>query len=311
MREVPLLNCCSVNGTATIIVNDTPVKGVSLSRELADTNPGWSFIDSAECMMMGCAAERSYQASIHLSGTAKYGGFNFQTAISSMTTNQGLQTAGYANQHFESVDVVPLWHAKNILGLVWDHEAQYWFQPHLNSPDCGPWVQCSVTQGASGTILAALNVTDGTETPVLPAFASYETSGQSIIKRQTSYHGSALTVLSAGISTDTPSIPEENLVTYEFPVTFSGQLQQPKVAVPLADVPNATQVGYQCTYDPYYAGNLTPVKGLLTVSNGVAAGTLPIDLALRPSPTVPAAYCTFPYLDSSNNVLAPGWLQSF
>lgn len=254
-REYPVFNCCMVAGTAAITVSGTHNKGpAGPSNDLNDPNPGWAAGESAAVMQYGAAAERNYQNGYTFNGIAQYGGYIAVGTSAYFPPYTSITSQIYQNQHWEDVAVVAYYHAHNQMGLLWNRTSPFRFQTHLNSPDCTAYVYCTAVQGPLGSIYDALNVIDA-PVSLTSTLTPYETSGQSIVRYWTQGLSgiTTTTVLAPATPTDTVVLQSEDLVTYVFPVTFAGYLNQPAVSNPrLADVAGAATVVVRYAYDSYY-----------------------------------------------------------
>ncbi len=300
-RQIPSLS--ATGGTATIIQDDNYVKGRNGSRSLQDSNPGFTFGQTIECYILGCAGERIYKAAQHESGYSDQLGFTSEFPTSQIPTfaDTTLNTGGqlYMNQHFENAAAVPLFHAHNIAGLIGNRLTKYLLAAKLNSPDYGPLMDCGARAGAAGNLLLCLNASDGAETEQF-TLTPYLQAGQNIIRYVANDHSITQTTLTAGTATDSVTLQPMDAVFYVFPAAFAGELQQPPISAGLADVPNATKVVVRYSYDRYY---LDSAIGN-TFDCGTGTCTPPWDR------NIGAIYFRLIYLGPSSEVLATSDIQT-
>lgn len=271
-RQIPVLN--ATGGTATIFTDDNFVKGPrNASPEVGGSkNPGWAFGASIECIFLRCAGEREYQYfgsangydSSKLGFTSPYAG-----AWMKLFGDTVVEWQLGANVHFENTGVVPTFHGKSSAALYWNRYAKYWFQPRLNAPDYGPYIECAAASGSPGNIMACMNVSDGPQT-VTFKLSPYLVAGQQIIQQVVNDHSiGADTMLAAGTTSSSATLKPYDVITFVMPNSFSTELLQPAISVRLADVANATDIVIRWTYDRYYldvagdtfdcgTGNCTP-----------------------------------------------------
>ena len=267
-REIPVLN--ATGGTATYIPNNNYVLGVSGSIPQqggsGDMNPAWSMGTCWAAMVDRGAGDRWYQIRPSLSGYSDQWGFTFTGGGSSQNLTEFAATDLAPGQssmtpHYENGPAVPMFRAASNCDLIWNRWQKYILQPTLPSPDSGqPWVDCTARSGGYGNIVVCWNATDGTQ-PVTLNLAPYLQSGQQIIEQIVKEHLiGAETILSAGTTSATVSLPPEAAVFFVFPLSVSSELEQPGMAIRLADVAGATDIVVRWAYDPYYlavAGNIS------------------------------------------------------
>lgn len=306
-REIPNFN--GTGGTADITPDNLMVRGRTafdggLTPGL-NADPRWTFGTVVECMAIGCSGHRLYaffsnpQAYSPQESSAGTGGWTGNIALSAAGTYGELASQGVINQlgahpNLETNNSVPQFWAASNASLIWSRLAPLYFQTRLNSPDYGPEIDCGARNGSNGALLICWNGTNGSETRTF-ALSTYESGGQSIVRYRVKYTGiEAITIISAGTSNDTITLDEGEAVFYAFPATFASWLQQPSVAVRLADVPGAADVVIRFNYDPYNldAANYSYDCG------ASAACSLPVDKQIG------TIYYRVIYRNSSGLVLA-------
>lgn len=271
-RQIPVLS--AAGGTANIFTDDNFVKGPrNASGEIGGSrNPGWAFGASIECVFLRCAGEREYQYDTAQSGydNAKLG-FTGPFAQGQMADFGDTSVSGQlgGNLHFENTGIVPTFHAKSSAALYWNRYAKYWFQPRLNAPDYGPYMECAAASGTPGNIMACMNVSDGPQTFTFK-LSTYLVAGQQIIQQVVNDHSiGADTILAPGTTSSSATLKPYDVITFVFPANSGAELLQPPFSVRLADVANATDIVIRWAYDRYYldvagdtydcgAGNCTP-----------------------------------------------------
>lgn len=300
-REAPVLN--ATGGTARILPDFNYRKGISGSINGLDLNAPWALGSFWEGLHARSSGTRTYKLGYAPNGYSDQLGFtafSFQNNLAQFATT-AVAYQSTANEHFEDNFAVPTFWAVSNGMLEAVRDAKYFLTPARNSPDCGPYIDCAVRCGAAGCVFFALNITDGVQSFKTPSLAPYETSGQSFIRKVVNATGiGPITVLSAGTATDTLTLQPLDAVVYTFPVTFAGELQQPTLAVRMADVANASDLVIHWSYDPYHL----QVDPNVYDCGGSGLCTLPADLNFRPSLSGPAIYLQYLFRDSSGDILS-------
>lgn len=255
-RQVPVLN--ATGGTAAILTDNNYVKGPrNPSGEAGNSvNPGWSFGTTIECIFLRCAGERMYGWFTALSGyDGNKLGFTGPSANDTKEFGGGSTSVNnqlFMNQHFENTGMVPTFHAHSIAALYWNRYQKYWFQPRLNAPDYGPYMECASAAGSPGDIMACMNVSDGPQT-ITFHLSPYLQSGQQIVQQVVNDHSiGADTILSAGTTSATLTLQPFDVASFVFPANFGAELEQPTISLRLADVAGATDIVVRWSYDHYY-----------------------------------------------------------
>ncbi len=294
-RELP--SGVSTGGTASINADNNYVRGRNYAVAYADLQPGWAFGSLMECVILRCAGQRIYKWGGSQNGYVDNPGGGFvgnSLVFNSIFNDTTLGNQTFANQHYENGNAVPVFHALSILSLVISRWQEYILQPALNSPDYGSLLDCAARAGSYGKIMFCFNASDGPQTRTFN-LSAYAASGQPIIRNVVTPFGAVtLTILSAGTSTDTLSLNPDDAVFYVFPLAFATEMQQPRIAVRLADVANAVKVAVRYGYDPYSFD--APVNTVFDC--GAGSCTLPVDR------TFGTVYYRVIYLDVNSNVLA-------
>lgn len=300
-HEVPSLNC--TGGTAKIQLDFGFHTGISASILGSNLNAPWALGSFWEGLHSRASGTRAYKLGWAPNGYSDQTGFtdiSYQSALAQFA-NTAAGGQSYANEHFENNFSVPTFWAVSNGMLEAARDAKYFLSPAQNSPDCGPYIDCSVRCGAAGCVFFALNITDGVQPFKSPNLAPYETSGQAIIRKIVNATGiGPIAVISAGTATDTLTLQPLDAVVYTFPVTFAGELQQPTLAVRMADVANASDLVIHWSYDLYHL----QVDPNIYDCGGTGLCTLPADLNFRSSPSGPAIYLQYLFRNSSGNILS-------
>jgi hypothetical protein len=306
-REIP--NLSATGGTATIYPDNNFVPGRNYYVTGAIKNPLYNYSTSLAAFILPHvwgerAYKNGYSTSVYTdaNGTGGWwGNAGPAYGLNNVFGNSALDEPGqtFCVSHYENNNTVPCWHALSAVGIAVNRWQKYIMQPSLNSPDYGQEFQCAARTGSYGKIFYCGNFTDGVETRTF-ALTNYETSGQNIIRNVINWHGgNTITVISAGTPTDTLTLQPGDAVFYVFPITFTGELRQPHISVPLADVANATDVAVQYAYDPYWMG-----AAGASYDCGTGTCTLPVDS------NVGTIYYVIQYLDTNGHVLATSAVQN-
>jgi len=169
-------------------------------------------------------------------------------------------------------------------------------------PDYGFTIDTTARCGANGNILVAINGSEGPETRTFN-LAPYLQNGQNIIRYVLSNASTiAMTIITAGTTSDTLTLLPEDAVFYAHPATSAGRVRQPVISVNLADVSNATQIAVRYGYDAY-----TLDSGDVVQSCGTGTCILNMDLAIgQPG----AHYYRLIYLGANGSILATSDVQT-
>jgi hypothetical protein len=170
--------------------------------------------------------------------------------------------------------------------------AKYEFQPHVASPDYGPFIEAGAHSGPPGNMLILQNMAMNSQT-VRVNLSSCDVPGQQKIRYLADYTGIAVTPLGIGVKSDTPSMTPGGTVAYLCPQNFAAELQQPKISARLSDVANAARIVVRYAYLPYWVDNGTSVADC-----GSGTCALPVDRQIGP------LYYRLIYLDANSKTLA-------
>ncbi|MGD0296795.1 MAG: hypothetical protein ABSE86_06720 [Bryobacteraceae bacterium] len=257
IRELP--SGTSTGGTASIIADNTMVKGRNGDTQLLDYNPEFTFGTVMECAVTRCAGQRLYKVTDefqeymdHAAGNGVKAGWGAQalgavTLFGDTTVANQLQ----ANPHFENARAVPTFRAASTGAQMMNRWQKYILQPTLQSPDYGFLISCGARASSYGNILMCWNASDAPQSRTFN-LAPYLQTGQNIIRSRATYQGiSPLGIISAGTQSDSITLASGEAVFYVFPASFALELPQPILGVRLADVANATKVVVRYSYDNY------------------------------------------------------------
>jgi hypothetical protein len=302
-----LVTGSATGGTATIIADALHVKGRNADLGY-DYNPDAMFASVIDAMILGAAGQRAYFYAQSPQAWSNTTGFNGPSGTPGPTifgdmSNQTFQAG--LGLHYENDLAVPTFRANSMAARLWSRIAKYILQPRSDTPDYGWQVETTARSGSYGNVLVALNVTDSPQTQTF-TLTPYLQSGQQIVRFYATYNSIQLTTLAAGISTDAPTLDPEGVVVYLFPVNYATELEQPVISVRLADIPNATQVVVQYSYDPYWLdsnGN-TNFRPIPSVNCRTGPCALPVDRNIGP------VFYRVIYLGSNSNVLATSGIQT-
>jgi hypothetical protein len=307
-RQLP--SGSTTGGTATIIPDNLYEKGRSVSSP-TDIDPATVFLQYPLTAQERSAGNRAYISWVNPdtnfisanAGSSATGGFGATATtkipvFSESATDSG-QIGGNANPQFPAGGyATDLWHAGSMGSKFSEGLTKYLFQPQLNSPDCGYWVECAARSGSAGKILLALNTSNGPQSPAL-TLTPYLTAGQQIIRYIACYNKITTSTIAAGTTSDTPSLGSGCAAWYKFPVLFAGEYQPPVLRARLGDVTGATKIIVRYNYDPYWLDT-----GAASVDcGGSGSCTVPVDL------NIGTVYYRIIYTDSTGKVLSMSDIQ--
>ncbi len=308
-REIPVLD--GTGGTASVVYDGSYVQGRNPGAVQASGNadPAWTFVNIVVAMILRAAGTRLYAtmqnpvAFVSQAMLPSKGGWTGAGSGGTVArygeTGLGLQL--FAHPNVESGYSVPDFWAGSAANHMWSRLAKYYLgATALNSIDYGPIMESGTFRGAYGYLHIILNASNGPQTRTV-SLVPFETAGQNVILWMAdAIHGiQPLTIIKAGTSTYQLTLQPGQAAYLVFPKLFAGELEQPSVALRLADVPNATSVTAQCSYDRYLLPNAMPMN-LGSGNGGVVTAPLMMDKNVAP------IYCTFSYLGSQHQLLAGG-----
>lgn len=310
IREVPVLSCTSC-GSATVIPSNLYVRGITpyvgLGGSNGDLNPEWTYLGSRACMVSGCMGERIYQVTPYLNGYTDQRGFTgtFTAGQNQRFTDGNTVGQEPANLHLESAQARPLFEAKVTDALPWHRWVKYLAQPWCNPPDLGPWIDVACHTSAVGAILSLTNFTDGPQAATLTT-TPYLQSGQKFLDHTSdAYSVGPIQTITAGTTSIPISLGADQGMDVIFPATFTGELQQPTIALNLADGgASATDVVINYTYSPYYLPLTLTSVDCGGGTGGKVTCTLPVDLNFGQVVGARLYYQVL-YRNSSGTVLNP------
>lgn len=308
-REIPALN--GKGGSAYIVYDGTYVPGRNPGNIAApgDTDPDQAFLSVFGAMLARAAGHRLYQFASN--PTAYLDRFVAPTkagwtGLAALTAALAYGQTDFLNQlashpNVEDYYSVPEWHAASEASRMWSRLAKYYLgATALNAVDYGPMLESATFQSSYGYLHIIGNYSNGTETRTVD-LAPYETPRQNVVLwLADATHGiEPFTIVPAETSTYRLTLLPGQAAYFLFPKIFAGELDQPRVALRLADVPKAVSVAASCGYDRYTLANAVPQR-LGSGMGGIVTAALNMDRNIGP------VYCTVSYLGSSNQLLAGG-----
>jgi hypothetical protein len=269
-------NLSSTGGAALINIDNSPIPGRNFWNGWRGTQAGVSTI--YYCMVLGCAGQRGYlwgngggapyaysgiypqAGNAYLSGNFTYPAstdFNDLTTPTNSGNQMGL-FQGLGIQHLDD----HFW-GEGLANLMNQRIVKYLFEPHLPSPDLGGSgeqsnFECAAHTSSYGNMLTCENLTNALQTATVN-LTPYLVSGQNIIRYVADHSGIKVSTITAGTTSDSPVLDEGGAtVIYLFSQNYASELNQPSIAVRLADITNATDVVIRWSYLPYWtdAGTL-------------------------------------------------------
>lgn len=297
-HEIPIGS--SISGTASVIADQNFIPGRNWSTQVAQ-DPDMAHAGQWENMIIGGAMTRLYQAVGNMQAYNPTGGF---VGLSQGANNSTFNDVTVQKQqlgphpHWENYYSAPDWHALGLANLLIHRIEPYILTSHLASPDYGlPW-ECTARTGAIGQAMICLNVTNAPQTATF-SLSAYETGGQNIIQFISNSNAIKLSIISAGTSSATVTVPMGGAIVFLFPITFSTSLARPIITARLADVTNATKIVVRYGHDQYLLDG-----GNTTVDCTTGTCTLPADRTIGP-----ICYRLI-YLDTNGIILRIGDIET-
>jgi hypothetical protein len=308
-REIPVLN--GKGGSASIVYDGGYVPGRNPGNidTAGNTDPNQTFLSVFGAMLARAAGHRLYQFArnptayldrVVAPSKAGWTGQDALTAASIYGQNEFWNQLA-AHPNVEDYYSVPEWHAASEASRMWSRLGKYYLgATALNATDYGPLLESATFQSASGYLHIIGNYSNGTETRTID-LAPYETPRQNIVLwLADATHGiEPFIIVPAGTPTYRLTLLPGQAAYFLFPKIFAGELDQPRVALRLTDVPKAASIAANCGYDRYTLANAVPLR-LGGGAGGIVAAALNMDRNIGP------VYCTISYLGSSNQLLAGG-----
>jgi hypothetical protein len=302
-------NFAGSGGTADINADNYMIYGRNSAFEL--TGPAFSYGLVMYCVELGCAGQRAYSWGIGgwdpegISASQSSAGYSSTEALA-LNQDFGDTSAGNTAIQFGALEGTPAstaedqWWAMGSANLKAQRFAPCEFQPHLPSPDYGPFLEASAHAGTLCNMLVIQNMS-ASAVNITVNTAPYLVSGQNYLRYLGSYTGDTVTTIVAGITSDTPLIPASGTATYIFPANFSTWLSQPSIAPRLADIAGATAVTVHWGYLPWWVDN-----GTMSYDCGsTSTCTPPWDRGIG------TIYYRLLYRNSAGAILARSDIQSF
>jgi hypothetical protein len=300
-------NLSGSGGTATINATNYFTFGLSASTPV--TGPVYQYGGIAYCIVLGCAGQRAYlwgnggtDPEGMTTASAQTGYYN--TGAYNLNSVFGDPIAGDAPNQF---GIMPGTGNPSVESAYWamatgnylaQRLAKYEFQPHVASPDYGPFIEAAAHSGTPGNMLILQNMAMNNRT-VTVNLSSCDVPGQQKIRYLADYTGIAVSPLAIGVTSDTAVMTSGGTVAYLCPQNFAAELQQPTISARLADVANAARIVVRYAYFPYWVDNGTSV-----VDCGSGTCALPVDRQFGP------IYYRLIYLDANSTILAVSDVQT-
>jgi hypothetical protein len=306
--SIPALS--GTGGTAQINTDNYMVYGRNSADNL--TGPIYAYASITYCLLLGCAGHSGFawgtggfdvqDVSYTQANDAYLGGGSINISNFFGSSTLGNIQNPYITGALPGVTGNPsiddhAW-AMGIANLLAERLAPYAYQPHSSSPDYGPNVEAAAHSGTPGNMLMLQSMSMNSQTPTVN-LAPYLVSGQNVIRYLADHTSMVVTTISAGTTSDTPTMKPGGTVTYLFPQNSAAGAQQPLVSARLADVANAAKIVVRYSYLPYWVD-----KGTAVFDCGTGTCVLPVDRNLG------TIYYRLLYLSSSGAVLATSDLQT-
>jgi hypothetical protein len=294
-REIPQGN--SSSGTAMIIPDNNAVVGRN-GTTISIQDPDMGFSGQVYGLLLRGAGTRLYAGYSNLQGYSYQGGYlnSSNGTIFNDTTLQNQQL--YVHPHWENVSSVPNFHAIGLANLLNERIAPYLLTSSLPSPDYGSRFECVARTGASGDMMACLNMTNTTQSSTF-TFTNYLVAGQSIVQFLANSQAITLKTYPPATANANVSVPKGGEVVFLFPNNFASELLQPTISFSTSSVANTASVAVRYGYDKYLLD-----IGDSVVNCGVGPTcTLPVDKKMGP------VYYRLFDVNSSSNVIATSDVQ--
>jgi hypothetical protein len=313
----------STGGTAYIIPDNGYLRGRNWQTN-SDTGGRYFFASITGPALEGAAGIRQYQYTnnptyFDRSGygqAGENGAVNFSYSDSALGYNGYFSGAdfngGSADQagpdpHWDYMnDGFQAWIASSTGGQLTQRLVKYMLQPRLPSPDYGKFFEATARVGSYGNLLAIQSYADAALS-CTANLTPYLISGQPIIRMSGTWAGiEAVTVLSAGTTSDTMTCAPGEFRAYIFSNNEAAELEQPNISASLADIPGAADIVVQYAYSPlvFQDGDKYPAL-YQTFDCGTGNCTLPVD------PQVGLVYFRLVYLDTNSRLLAISAVQTY
>jgi len=293
-REVPPASYSATGGTMTILANNDAKMGIQAVSNSSRVGPRAVFMSNVVPAMYGAAGVRQYGLGKTWDYFVPGVWWSFQDKID--WTNQAqvhpYWSSGDADQ------TTPFWYSATA-HMLHERLAKYLFQPRCSgAPDPGAQFEVALRCGPYGNLLMVANASDYAQTRQID-LSGCVVRGQSTIRYLGDGRGVDVSVIAAGIASDTPTIKDAGVAYYLCSNNEAAELQQPAVSVRIADVANATRAVVRYAYAPF----LLPLRddNLVPLTGGV--GTLPVDRTLGP------LFYQVLYLAADGRVLAVSDIQ--
>jgi hypothetical protein len=310
-RELPTGS--STGGSASILTDNTYVKGRSLDISGSNEDPGFALVSLIEAAINRAAGFRAYKLATSTDGRNPHyrklsngigakGGLAGLFSSSMVTTFNDPNTTNqlFIHPKYENGMSVPMFHALNQGLLLIAANQKYILQPSMSAPDYGDKIDCGARSGANGAILMCVNGTAGPQTRTFN-LSPFLQSGQQIARYSVGPRHLRMTVIAAGTTSDTFTLNPDDDVFYAFPASFTTDVTLPIIHMRLSDVTNATQFVIRYGYDRYTLDQPTASVQLCSAS----------PCQLQQNSNVGTIYYRIIYLDSENKVLATSDVQTF
>jgi hypothetical protein len=304
--SIPALS--GTGGTADINADNYLVYGRNTGDNLI--GPAYAYATITYCLLLGCGGHSGYPWGaggwdpgdiLYTAGSTAYQGGGSINLVS----NFGDTSAGNAQQQTGAIPGVSgnpsiddqAW-GMGTGNLLAERLPKYANQPHLSSPDYGPFIEAAAHSGTPGNMLMLQSMSMNSQTPTVN-LAPYLVSGQEIIRYLSDYKSIVVSLIPAGTTSDTPAMNPGGTVTYLFPQNVTDELRQPLVSARLADVAGAAEIVVRYSYVPYWVDN-----GTAAINCGTGTCTLPVDR------NIGTIYYRLVYLSSSGAVLATSDMET-
>ena len=297
-REVPASSQLSGAASAVVYANSSYVKGVNLNAGEDFAGSNYPFASVFYAALLGSAGHRLYQAGADYTlGTLTGNGLLTFGSTQNYTVQAG---ASPIYDNGETTAIATFWATASAnLFLQRFATTGYLFQPRFGAPDIGYNIESSLRKGSKGNLLLSINLQDGPQTRTVD-LSNCAVSGQPTIRYTVNWQAIAISTLSAGVTTDTPTYPASGAVVYLCSNNAANEYNPPTISARLADVPGATQIVVRYSHVAYELPETTNNA----VNCGTGTCTLPVDRQIGP------IYYRLYYLNSSGAVLSASDIQT-